>query len=266
MRSEDGGFTAADIRDLYDESALPRPSNIPRVFSDLSKVKFVAKRGTGARWWLTPRGRNESFGLFDDIDVELALMESVAQSGASLGRVTHPIVPPTWAPPAIATHVAEFLKSNPFDINVFAMTRFPTVATTDADQTDPLGTSLDKTRAACADHGLVMHLASDRMIVDDVWENVLAHMWASRYGIAFFEDQADKGINYNLTIEVGGMLLAGRRTALLKDKSVPKMPTDLVGKIYKSVDITRPSSVANAIHEWIRDDLGLGSCNNCPEK
>jgi len=62
-------------------------------------------------------------------------------------------------------------------------------------------------------------------------------MWACRYGIAFFENTHDNGLNYNLTIEVGGMLLSGRRCALLKDQTVPAMPTDLVGQIYKSVDL-----------------------------
>jgi len=42
-------------------------------------------------------------------------------------------------------------------------------------------------------------------------------MWAGRYGIGFFEDRRARGINYNLTIEVGGMLVMGRRLALLRD-------------------------------------------------
>jgi hypothetical protein len=42
------------------------------------------------------------------------------------------------------------------------------------------------------------------------------------------------------------------------------MPTDLVGFIYKSVDLDDPSSVANAVHEWAREDLALGKCGACP--
>ena len=40
------------------------------------------------------------------------------------------------------------------------------------------------------------------------------------------------------------------------------MPTDLVGKIYKSVDLKKPETVERALHAWIRDDLALGPCAN----
>lgn len=88
-------------------------------------------------------------------------------------------------------------------------------------------------------------------------------MWGSRYGIAFFEDRRDKGVNYNLTIEVGSMLMAGRRCALLKDRTIPKLPTDLVGRIYKPVDLDDVTTVASALHAWARDDLTLGPCAAC---
>ena len=90
-------------------------------------------------------------------------------------------------------------------------------------------------------------------------------MWASRYGIAFFEDLAKpkRGVNYNLTIEVGAMLMTGRRCALLKDSSIESLPTDLVGRIYKPVVLRDPTTVEKALHAWIRDDLDLGSCGDC---
>ena len=90
-------------------------------------------------------------------------------------------------------------------------------------------------------------------------------MWASRYGIAFFEDLADppRGLNYNLTTEVGSMLITGRRCCLLKDPSISTLPTDLVGRIRKDVDLSSDDAVAEALHKWIRDDLGLGPCADC---
>lgn len=32
---------------------------------------------------------------------------------------------------------------------------------------------------------------------------------------------------------------------------------------YKPVDLDDPASVANAVHEWAKEDLVLGSCGNC---
>jgi len=52
-------------------------------------------------------------------------------------------------------------------------------------------------------------------MVDDLWANVAAHMWWSKYGIDFFEDRRGGGLNYNLVTEIGGMLVTGRRCALL---------------------------------------------------
>jgi hypothetical protein len=88
-------------------------------------------------------------------------------------------------------------------------------------------------------------------------------MWASKYCVAFFEDRRDRKLDYNLTIEVGGMLIAGRRCTLLKDTSIKKLPTDLVGRIYKEVDLDEVASIAGALHSWIREDLGLGACGRC---
>jgi hypothetical protein len=53
--------------------------------------------------------------------------------------------------------------------------------------------------------------------------------------------------------------------ALLRDKSIEKMPTDLVGKIYKPVDLKKPKTVGDALHKWLRDDLGLDACEDCPK-
>jgi hypothetical protein len=110
----------------------------------------------------------------------------------------------------------------------------------------------------CADAGLEFHLASDRAIVDDLWDNVTAHMWACRYGVALFEDRVDRGLNHNLLIEVGAMIMSGRRCALLKDGSIDKMPTDFVGMIYKSVDLSVEETVAEVVRGWISNDLAVG--------
>jgi hypothetical protein len=173
------------------------------------------------------------------------------------------VVPPALAPPGLLQGLQRFLDNHPFETNVFAMTRFPESEDNDS---DPVAPAIRAARDVCAMHGLELHLASDRAIQDELWANVTAHMWASRYGLAFFEDRMKKGLNYNLTIEVGGMLTTGRRCALLRDSSVKAMPTDLVGQIYKPVDLSDTAAVATLVHEWIRDDLVLGSCRSCPSK
>jgi hypothetical protein len=135
------------------------------------------------------------------------------------------------------------------------MTRFPDAK---AGMADPIGRAVAITKEVCAEFGLEFHLASDRAISDDLWTNVTAHMWACRYGVAFFEDRVARGLNHNLLIEVGAMIMAGRRCALLKDGSIAGLPTDFVGLIYKSVDLSAEDTVAAAVRAWLKDDILIG--------
>ena len=102
-----------------------------------------------------------------------------------------------------------------------------------------------------------MHLASDRQADDELFGNIAAHMWACRYGIGLFETRFGAEFNDNLQIEVGAMLMTGRRVVLLKDRDTPKMPTDFIGHIYKSVDFDDPESVGGELGAWVTDDLGI---------
>jgi hypothetical protein len=260
-RSESNTFAPKDIDQLLDDLSLPRPSKTSNVLSALEKQKFLTrKKVKGAKWTITPSGRLRSQELAADIDIAALRAEASMAGGTHLGSAVHPVIPPGLAPPGLIHRLKDFLEEHPFERNVFGMTRFPDDPETDD---DPVGAALVIARDVCAQHGLEFHLASDRAIDDDLWTNVAAHMWAAHYGIAFFEDRRDEGLNYNLTIEVGSMLMAGRRCALLKDISVEKMPTDLVGKIYKPVDLGDLETVETSLHAWIRDDLAMGACSRC---
>jgi hypothetical protein len=149
------------------------------------------------------------------------------------------------------------LADFPFDENVFLMTRYP------SEPADHLYPIFESIRQALSKHGLHLHLASDRQFGDDIWSNVSAYMWACKYGIGLLEARRNSNDpNPNVLIELGGMLKTGRRCAILKDQSIPRPPTDLVGFIYKSVNLSRPADVGEAIHRWAGNDLGLGSCGD----
>ena len=191
-----------------------------------------------------------------------ALLAESLPGGADLGHFRHPLIPSSLAPPQLVRPVAEFAKTSPPAGHVFGMMRFPD-DDEKPDGPDPVAAALKATDTALDRHGLRFLLASQRALVDDLWGNVAAHMWASNFGVAFFEDRRSRGMNYNLVIEVGAMLMAGRRCLLLKDTSIKRMPTDLVGFIYKSVDLDDPATVTRAAHEWAREDLALGRCKGC---
>ena len=123
---------------------------------------------------------------------------------------------------------------------------------------------IDVATEALRHHGLNLQLASDRIVEDTLWPNVAAYMWACHYGVAFFEDRVGEGLNYNVVGEVGAMLMAGRPCALVRDRTAPPMPSDLIGHIYKPVDFNDLDGVARELHQWPAGDLDLGRCRACP--
>jgi hypothetical protein len=187
------------------------------------------------------------------MDLRAVLLETGQVIGA-LADTPHPEIPPSLAPPDLILPLRSFFEEFPFESNVFGMTRFP--GKDDKSKLDPIAPAIEAARAACSEHGLNFHLASDREIMPKVWDNVAAHMWGSRYGIAFFETRTKRGLNHNLTIEVGGCLTLGRKQALLRDTSVEQMPSDLTGHIYHPVDLDATVQVKSEIDGWL---AGLGS-------
>jgi hypothetical protein len=260
-RDTEQQFSVKALAALFLEIGLPPPAKLSNIVDALRQRRFATRGAANGTWKLAPLGRQRSFELMSDLDLAALAAES-SMSSSVLAHVTHTVVPPALAPPALIPGLRRFIEYHPFERNVFGMTRFPDPLDP---ENDPVKPALEIARTVCNLHGLEFHLASDRMIHDDLWANVAAHMWGCQYGIAFFENRRDRGLNYNLSIEVGSMLMTGRRCALLKDTSVPKLPTDLVGQIHKSVDLTVPQGISNALHEWLRDDLTLGACPACPK-
>jgi hypothetical protein len=262
-RSDSGRFAIPSLAELFEDTGLPQPGNIHATVRDLIREKLLVRQGTGraATYRLSPLGMARSIKLASDMDLAALLAEGGTADLPSLGATGHPVIPPSLAPPDLVGPLRGFFERHPFDTNVFGMTRFP-----DEDEEkepDPVAPALKVARTVCEEHGLTFHLASDRQIVDDLWPNVAAHMWACKYGIAFFEDRRGHGINYNLSIEVGSTIVLGRRVAILKDRTIDagqkieRLPTDLTGRIYKPVDLDEPGTVRDALTSWIKDDLAL---------
>lgn len=263
-RRETGWFNSAGIAELLEELRLPSPDkkHITSRVGDLVAADWLVARGSGRtrEWALTPTGHRHAIELVGEIDFAKLEPQLVQVPGAELGNVRHTTLPPTLAPAKWSAGIARLLERFPFETNVLCMTRFPD----DEVEHDPNQAVIDTVRDALKTHGLVLHLASDRIVDEDLFGNVAAYMWACQYGIGLFEDRIGKKLNYNLVTEVGSMMMAGRRCALLKDKTAPPMPTDLIGHIYKPVDFGDLGAVAKETHLWAAEDLGLGRCGSCP--
>lgn len=248
-------FAPRDLEAMFAAVGLPPPSKASNAIASLCRRGW-ATSGIGKGYWqLTPLGKAKVSTLLSDMDIAALAAEAASEHGPLLGGAVHTVIPPTLAPPSLLGALRSFLQEHPFDTNVFGTTRFPA---DELREEDPVALALTAARETCRKYGLQLHLASDRAIDDDLWTNVAGHMWGCRYGLAIFENRIGRGLNYNLTIEVGSMLMTGRRCALLKDTSIERTPTDLVGRIYKDVDLDEPRSVTAAVSSWIEDDLAIG--------
>lgn len=264
LRNQNNWFSASDVRTLLEALRVPAPANVDRDLGGLKRLGHVVRREQRPSWSVTPGGRERIRDLVGELDANSVAVELAAVPGAELGHVFHTLIPPSLAPVTWVSAIQRMLRDSPFERNVFCMTRFPEDET-DTEYLDPVKPILAALRDALANHGLKMHLASDRQLTDDLYGNIAAHMWACQFGIGLFEDRLGRGLNENMLIEVGSMIVIGRRCALLKDEPIQKMPTDFVGQIYKEVNFSDVVSVVEAVHGWAASDLGLGPCPACPD-
>ncbi|MFI5587177.1 hypothetical protein ACIA5G_19165 [Amycolatopsis sp. NPDC051758] len=214
-------------------------------------------RPTPDTWALTPLGEATLDSKASHVQVETLAADLSRGAGSELGQQRHALIPAFLGPPGVAGGLSKILTRSSFENNVMLITRFP------RGPEDHYLKLIARLKEAVSAHGLVLQMASDGNAEDMLWSNVVTYMWACKYAIVIM-DNVDGFLNSNVLIEIGGMLMSGRRCAILLDKSVPKMPSDLVGHIYKLVDLTQHDSCADEIHKWIRNDLGLSECRQCP--
>lgn len=252
LQTNNEAVTPAQITALFLDLRLPPPPKVGNNLASLKNAGFAVPLAHG-RWATTPLGKDRIRELMvGTSDAELASV-TAHPDDALFGDMPHALLPPAMAPIQWRGGIGRFLKDHPFDRNVFGISRFPRKDHPD----DPIGEAHKACRRACKELGLEYHLASDKTVEEQLFNNVAAIMWACHYGIAIIEDTVAEGSNYNVALEVGAMLITGRPCLLLKDASVKKPPSDLVAHIYDSVDIKKPDTIEKAIRGWAKDRLGL---------
>lgn len=156
--------------------------------------------------------------------------------------------------PAGYEHYSRFLKGflgdHPdVDKNVFLIMRFRT-----GEQYEEIVRVL---RESFQEYGLNVIRADDKDYTGDLWENVCLYMLGSRLAIAVFEEIDQREFNPNIALELGFMMAQNKRCLILKDQRMPRMPTDIVGKLYREFDTYNiAASVRKCVDQWARD-IGL---------
>jgi hypothetical protein len=107
---------------------------------------------------------------------------------------------------------------------------------------------------ALAKVGLEALRADQKTYSDDLFPNIRTYMHGCSFGIAVFERITTEDFNPNVSLEVGYMMALGKPVCLLKDKYLPALHTDLVGRLYQPFDPQDPeATVAGVVERWLRD-------------
>ncbi len=143
--------------------------------------------------------------------------------------------------------VPSFLADHPdLDRTVFLMMRFRS------------GQQYQDIHGAIKDgfarYGLKVLRADDRDFTGDLWENVCLYMLGCRYGVAVFEEIDLREFNPNVAMELGFMMAINKRCLLLKDQRMSGLPTDVIGRLYRSFDTYNiRDTIMGAIDKWAVD-------------
>jgi hypothetical protein len=91
-------------------------------------------------------------------------------------------------------------------------------------------------RTALRRYGLTPPRADQKAYSESLWENVKFYMNACDLGVAVFEQLVEEDYNPNVSLELGHMLALGKKVLLLKEHHLPRLPSDIVGHLYKEFD------------------------------
>jgi hypothetical protein len=128
----------------------------------------------------------------------------------------------------------------------FVMMRFGTSAAH-----DKIVTGIKK---ALAKHDVVGLRADDKEYHEDILWNIMTYIYGCGFGIAVFERLLSDDFNPNVSLEVGYMMALRKQICLLKDQTLPKLQTDLVGKLYRPFDTQDPvKSIPPQLESWMKD-------------
>jgi hypothetical protein len=150
-------------------------------------------------------------------------------------------------PPAIQNSLREFKKDHPDPAKVaFILMQFG--------RTEAHRKITEAIKDALAVHGIIGVRADDKEYHEDLFPNVQTYLHGCGLGVAVFERIEAEKFNPNVSLEVGYMFAMDKRVCLLKDRTLPTLQADLVGKLYREFEPQDPSgTIPPALTAWLTD-------------
>jgi hypothetical protein len=109
-------------------------------------------------------------------------------------------------------------------------------------------------KKALLKHGIHGLRADDKQYHDDLFSNVETYMHGCGAGIAIFDRIEQEDFNPNVSLEIGYMTALRKPVLFLKDRTLPVLHVDLMGKLYRSFDVFSPErTIPEQIERWLID-------------
>ncbi len=88
----------------------------------------------------------------------------------------------------------------------------------------------------------------------ELWGNVCTYMLGCSKAVIVFEDVEQREFNPNVALEFGFMRALNKPCLILKEKRLPKPPTDIIGYLWREFDSFAPEeTIPDQISRWLVD-------------
>lgn len=112
-------------------------------------------------------------------------------------------------------------------------------------------------------YGFNLLRADDRSYSDDLLTNIETYIYGCGFAVAVFERIQNEIYNPNVSFEVGYMSGLNKPVCYLKEKTLPKLSSDLVGKLYGEFDIGNIyESLKAKLDKWLLDKKLISVCSS----
>ena len=113
-------------------------------------------------------------------------------------------------------------------------------------------------KTTLASMGLVGLRADDKHYHPDLLWNVLTYIYGCHAGIAVYERIQSDVENANVGLEVGYLMGIGKNVCLLKDDTLARLQTDLIGRLYLPFDTRKlAETLPPVLRKWLKDIWGV---------
>ncbi len=118
----------------------------------------------------------------------------------------------------------------------------------------PYARIVDAITATAAALGVTILRADTETFHSDLLSNIRTYLHGCSFGIAVYERIDSDEPNANVGLEVGYLMAMNKPVLLLKDQTLPHLPSDLAGRLYQAFDPHDPEATIPAqMDRWLQD-------------